>query len=101
MSRGEWWWRRVANDNTSPSTLYVPSETTAYQHNPVTMANTIDMEKQPLLEQQEEPEQELTLTQLQANVRTAQRAYFKAWSKSTSGKWNKRIMIATTTFLTL
>ena len=65
------------------------------------MANTtIDMEKQPLLEAQQEPEQELSLSELQDNVRKAQRAYFKAWSRSTSGKWNKRIMIGTTAFVT-
>lgn len=65
------------------------------------MANTIDMEKLPLLEpQQGQEEQELSLSELQQNVRTAQRAYFRAWSRSTSGKWNKRIMIATTAFVT-
>ncbi|KAK5165496.1 uncharacterized protein LTR77_009025 [Saxophila tyrrhenica] len=68
------------------------------------MANTtVDMEKQPLLEEQpqEAPEQEPTLQELQQQVREAQRRYFKAWSKSTSGKWNKRIMIGTTFLVTM
>ena len=59
------------------------------------------MEKQPLLPEESEPEQELSLSELQQNVRKAQRAYFKAWSRTTSGKWHKRIMLSVTLLLTL
>ena len=59
------------------------------------------MEKHPLLEEQPEPGHEPTLTELQENVRKAQRAYFKAWSRTTSGKWHKRIMISVTALLTV
>lgn len=60
------------------------------------------MEKDPLLEsQQRDVEEELSLTELQQNVRKAQRAYFRAWSKTTSGKWHKRIMFSVTALLIL
>lgn len=65
------------------------------------MANTADMEKQPLLESETGSEQEPSLRELQDNIRKAQRAYWKAWSRTTSGKWHKRIMIFVTAFLTL
>ena len=65
------------------------------------MATTADMEKQPLLEQQQESEREPSLGELQQNIRNAQRAYIRAWSKTTSGKWHKRIMICVTALLTL
>jgi hypothetical protein len=68
------------------------------------MAAESEMEKQPLLASRqmrssndEAEEQEASLSQLQSNVRAAQRAYFKAWSRTTSGKWHKRIMISVTT----
>lgn len=73
------------------------------------MAPATDMEKQPLLEhetrqqpnqdQDHEPEHEPTLRELQQNVSRAQRAYMRAWSRTTSGKWHKRIMFAVTFLL--
>ena len=62
-----------------------------------------DAEKQPLLERQEEqaPEEDLSLSELQSNVRKAQRAYFRAWSRTTSGKWHKRIMLSVTILLSV
>ena len=74
------------------------------------MAATIDMEKQPLLDpetqQQQlsstgEPESELSLSELQQNVFKAQRAYMRAWSRTTSGKLHKRIMYSVTALVTL
>jgi hypothetical protein len=55
------------------------------------------VEKQPLLEDQSGPE--LTLAELQQNIHKAQRAYMRAWSKSTSGKWHKRIIFSVTGLL--
>lgn len=67
------------------------------------MPNLTDMEKQPLLERQaeieSEPEREASLSELQANVRKAQRAYWRAWSKTTSGKWHRWIMISVSLLL--
>lgn len=67
------------------------------------MANSADMEKQPLLESQHPEESEQgrkpTLSELQQNVFKAQRAYMQAWSKTTSGKWHKRIMFAVTALI--
>lgn len=60
------------------------------------------VEKQPLLEHQvgnnnnNPTEPEPTLAELQQNVYKAQRAYMRAWSKTTSGKWHKRIMFGVT-----
>ena len=71
------------------------------KHRTIKMTNAIDTEKQPLLEEQREPEREPSLSELQQNVRTAQRAYMRAWSRSTSGKWHKRIMISVTLLLAL
>ncbi|KAK3721018.1 hypothetical protein LTR37_003308 [Vermiconidia calcicola] len=65
------------------------------------MSSTSDMEKQPLLEAQREPEHEPTLSELQQDVRKAQRAYMRAWSRSTSGKLHRWIMISVTLILTL
>ncbi|KAK3070972.1 hypothetical protein LTR53_009509 [Teratosphaeriaceae sp. CCFEE 6253] len=67
------------------------------------MASTIDMEKQPLLEDgtTAATDPEPTLAELQQNIFTAQRAYIKAWSRSTSGKWHRRIMYGVTAFLLL
>ena len=65
------------------------------------MTNTADMEKQPLLEEQHEPESEPSLSELQQNIREAQRKYWRAWSKTTSGKWHKCIMISVTAFLVI
>jgi len=68
------------------------------------MASTIDMEKQPLLEEGNTTAAdatEPTLAELQHNVFTAQRAYMKAWSRTTSSKWHRRIMYGTTAFLLL
>lgn len=64
------------------------------------MANTTDMEKQPLLEEQQQPEQQPTLGDLQQNVREAQQAYWRAWSRTTSGRLHKRIMISVTALVT-
>lgn len=67
------------------------------------MANATDMEKQPLLDngtrQQPDQQHEPTLRELQQNVSRAQRAYMRAWSRTTSGKWHKRIMFAVTFLL--
>ncbi|KAK0253881.1 hypothetical protein B0A54_15476 [Friedmanniomyces endolithicus] len=68
------------------------------------MASTTDMEKQPLLDADnavatDAPEP--TLAELQSNIFTAQRAYMKAWSRTTSGKWHRRIMFSVTAFLLL
>lgn len=65
------------------------------------MANA-NLEKQPLLETQEDVEaraEEPSLVELQNNIREAQRAYWQAWSKSTNGRWHKRIMFAVTALL--
>lgn len=68
------------------------------------MAST-DLEKQPLLEAQgtasntNEPANDATLAELQQNVFKAQREYMKAWSRTTSGKWHKRIMLGVTGLL--
>lgn len=64
------------------------------------MTNTADMEKQPLLDEQHEPEPEASLSELQQQVREAQRKYWRAWSRTTSGRWHKRVMISVTAFLT-
>jgi len=64
--------------------------------------STTDMEKQPLLDAQvaSDPErQEPTLSELQQNVFKAQREYMKAWSRTTSGKWHRRIMFSVTALL--
>ena len=59
------------------------------------------MEKQPLLDEPEQAaEPELSLSELQQNVRKAQQAYWKAWSKTTSGTWHKRIMLIVSTIVT-
>jgi hypothetical protein len=55
------------------------------------------VEKQPLLEDQTGPEP--TLGELQQNVQKAQRAYMRAWSRSTSGKWHRRIIFSVTGLL--
>ncbi|KAK0837941.1 hypothetical protein LTR03_012411 [Friedmanniomyces endolithicus] len=68
------------------------------------MASTTDMEKQPLLEAGDAvatDAPEPTLAELQSNIFTAQRAYMKAWSRTTSGKWHRRIMYSVTAFLLL
>jgi hypothetical protein len=62
--------------------------------------NTMDssqVEKQPLLEEQSGPEP--TLAELQQNVQKAQRAYMRAWSRSTNGKWHRRIIFSVTGLL--
>lgn len=67
-----------------------------------TMEQQPDMEKQALLaqdEQEAQPEHEPTLAELQQNVFKAQRAYMRAWSRSTNGKWQKRIMLSVTGLL--
>ncbi|TKA72694.1 hypothetical protein B0A55_06491 [Friedmanniomyces simplex] len=68
------------------------------------MASTIDIEKQPLLDEgntavTDAPEP--TLAELQQDIFKAQRAYIKAWSRTTSGKWHRRIMYGVTAFLLL
>ena len=65
----------------------------------ISKMTTIDMEKHPLLEEQ--PEEELSLSELQQNVFKAQRAYMRAWSKTTSSKWHRRIMLSVTALLLL
>ncbi|KAK0989926.1 hypothetical protein LTS01_008716 [Friedmanniomyces endolithicus] len=68
------------------------------------MASSTDMEKQPLLEAGDAVvthAPEPTLAELQSNIFTAQRAYMKAWSRTTSGKWRQRIMYSVTAFLLL
>jgi hypothetical protein len=52
---------------------------------------------QPLLEEQSGPQP--TLGELQQNVYKAQRAYMRAWSRSTSGKWHRRIIFGVTGLL--
>lgn len=72
----------------------------------ITMA-TSDLEKQPLLEAEhntvasssDDQTPEPTLSELQQNVFKAQRAYMRAWSRTTSGKWHKRIMFSVTGLL--
>ncbi|KAF7186179.1 Gamma-interferon-responsive lysosomal thiol protein [Pseudocercospora fuligena] len=65
----------------------------------------MDTEKQPLLSPviqpnaENAPDPEPSLSDLQQNVFKAQRAYMRAWSRTTSGKWHKRIMISVTTLL--
>lgn len=59
-----------------------------------------DTEKQPLLESQEtEQEEERSLSELQQDVFKAQRAYMRAWSKTTGGKWHKRLIFTVTGLL--
>ena len=74
---------------------------------------SIDVEKQPLLEAQNTSingssssnndttttTTNATLAELQQNVFKAQREYMKAWSRTTSGKWHKRIMLGVTGIL--
>lgn len=59
------------------------------------------VEKQPLLEAQtgNTGENDPTLAELQQNVYKAQRAYMRAWSRTTSGKWHKRIIFGVTALL--
>lgn len=84
--------------------IFVPT-INVRSHSFIKMANATDMEKQPLLENgarpqpNQEPEHEPTLRELQQNVSRAQRAYMRAWSRTTSGKWHKRIMFAVTFLL--
>ena len=61
----------------------------------------MNSEKQPLLEEQREPAPEPTLSELQNNIRTAQRAYWRAWSRTTSGRWHRLIMFSVSAFLFL
>ncbi|KAM3424692.1 hypothetical protein BST61_g6679 [Cercospora zeina] len=68
------------------------------------MASQIS-EKQPLLSPTETTP-EPSLSELQQEVFAAQRRYMKAWSRTTSGLWHKRIMCTITgilllTFMTL
>lgn len=63
------------------------------------MANMSVNEKHPLLEAQIDEEAQPSLAELEQNVRTAQRAYMRAWSRTTSGKWQKRIMFSVTALL--
>ncbi len=65
------------------------------------MNSTVDMEKHPLIEAQDTPEPEPSLLELQQNIRHAQRAYMQAWSRSTSGKWHKRLIFTITGLLFL
>lgn len=65
-------------------------------HN-ITKMDSSSVEKQPLLEDNSGPEP--TLAELQQNVFKAQRAYMRAWSRTTSGKWHKRIIFGVTGLL--
>ena len=69
------------------------------------MAYETDMEKQPLLEdgiaRTTTHGSEPTLSELQQNVFKAQRAYMREWSRTTSGKWHKRIMFTVTGLMLL
>ncbi|CAK3923356.1 hypothetical protein D0860_06412 [Lecanosticta acicola] len=62
-------------------------------------------EKQPLLthpaETEEEEAAEPSLATLQRTASTAQRAYMRAWSRSTSGKWHRRLIFSVTGLLLL
>ncbi|GAB7362733.1 hypothetical protein MBLNU230_g3039t1 [Neophaeotheca triangularis] len=72
-----------------------------------------DVEKHPLLEDDEaatntntatanleqDPNHQPSLRELQNNVFAAQRAYMRAWSRTTSGKWHRRIMLTVTALL--
>jgi hypothetical protein len=63
-----------------------------------------DMEKQPLLQSDHVDganEAGPSLSELQQNVFKAQREYMKAWSRTTSGKWHKRIIYGVTGLLLL
>lgn len=63
------------------------------------------MEKQPLLPDNSNPNATQTgngqveLQALRTQLQSAQRAYIRAWSRSTSGKWHRRIMAGVTAFL--
>ena len=61
----------------------------------------MDSEKQPLLAEQDGTEQEPSLSELQNNIRKAQHAYWRAWSRTTSGKWHKWIMISVSLLLAM
>lgn len=70
------------------------------------MTHPADMEKQPLLQTEQVRDAqgqpaEPSLSELQQNVFKAQREYMRAWSKTISGKWHKRIMIAVTALMLL
>lgn len=56
------------------------------------------MEKQPLLDTPTTGD-EPSLSELQQDIFTAQRRYMRAWSRSTSGIWHKRIMMGVTALL--
>lgn len=62
---------------------------------------TTDMEKHPLLStsQTSSPEEEPSLSTLRHNASAAQKAYMRAWSRTTSGKWHKRLMLSVTILL--
>jgi hypothetical protein len=61
----------------------------------------MDSEKQPLLGEQNATGQETSLSELQDDIRKAQRAYWRAWSRTTSGKWHKWIMISVSMLLAM
>jgi hypothetical protein len=68
------------------------------------MDTQADMEKQPLLHAsttEDANKAEPSLSELQQNVFKAQREYMKAWSRTTSGKWHKRIIWGVTGLLLL
>jgi len=84
----------------SKAAILSSSSPYAATHTPSNITITMDpnqVEKQPLLEDQSGPEP--TLAELQQNIHKAQRAYMRAWSKSTSGKWHKRIIFSVTGLL--
>ena len=60
--------------------------------------SSANMEKQPLLDSPATGD-EPSLSELQQDVFKAQRRYMRAWSRSTSGVWHKRIMIGVTALL--
>nr|OQO24904.1 hypothetical protein B0A51_04763 [Rachicladosporium sp. CCFEE 5018] len=70
------------------------------------MAGTFDSEKAPLITNDDiatpsapSSSEQPTLSDLQQQVFTAQRAYMRAWSRTTSGKWHRRIMFLVSAFL--
>jgi len=75
-----------------------------YRNRICSVSMTMDEpEKRPLLDQpqnaSEAEAQEPSLAELQRNVFRAQREYMRAWSRTTSGKWHKRIMFGVTALL--
>ena len=82
--------------NTKPLPPTFLTNTSVLIHS-INIMDSLQVEKQPLLEEQSGPEP--TLAELQQNVQKAQRAYMRAWSRSTNGKWHRRIIFSVTGLL--